>query len=166
MGGVTAPVAGSMRRPAWTAVVSISNSRPLLDFQDLFLFDPRRLVQLAHVCVGHLLDLVVRAALFVFGDGLVFEEFLDRLVAVAADVADRHAMVLGYSVELFHQLLAALFVEGRNRDADQLAIVGGVQAEISRADGFFNGPNLRHYPPLDPDQPPPANPQFSVHTAP
>src|SRR5260370_15259298 len=111
MGGVTAPVAGSMRRPAWTAVVSISNSGPLLDFQDLFLFGPGRLVQLAHVSVGHLLDLVVRAAVFVFGDDLVFEEFLDRLIAVAADIAHGYAVVLGYSVELFHQLLAALFVE-------------------------------------------------------
>src|SRR6266481_3248330 len=152
MGGVTAPVAGSMRRPAWTAVVSISNRGPLLDFPDLFLFRRRRLVKLAHVCVGHLLDLVVRAALFVFGDDLVFEEFLDRLVAVAADVADRHAMVLGYSVELLHQLLAALFVERRNRDADQLAIVGGIEAEISRADGFFNGPDLGDVPRLDRDQ--------------
>src|SRR5260370_31578142 len=109
MGGVTAPVAGSMRRPAWTAVVSISNSGPLLDFQDLFLFDPRRLVKLAHVCVGHLLDLVMRAALFVFRNDLVFEESLDRLVAVAADVADRHAMVLRHFLELFHQLLTASF---------------------------------------------------------
>src|SRR5882724_9989987 len=152
MGGVTAPVAGSMRRPAWTAVVSISNRGPLLDFPDLFLFRRRRLVQLAHVCVGHFLDLVVGAAVFVFGDDLDFEEFFDRLIAVAADVADRHAMVLGYSMELFYQLLAALFVQGRNRDADQLAVVGGIVAEISRADGLFDRPDLGDIPRLDGDQ--------------
>src|SRR5258708_38290735 len=104
MGGVTAPVAGSMRRPAWTAVVSISNSGPLLDFQDLFLFDPRRLVKLAHVCVGHLLDLVMRAALFVFRNDLVFEESLDRLVAVPAALGDGHARGLGSPGARFPQL--------------------------------------------------------------
>src|SRR5215813_7438298 len=45
----------------------------LLDFQDVFLFGLDRGVDLAHVVVGHLLDLVERALLLVLGDFLILE---------------------------------------------------------------------------------------------
>src|SRR5262249_34699320 len=95
-------------------------------FEGFFFFYPRPPIQLAHVAVGHLLDLVMRPAIVVFGDGLVLQQLLDGLVAVPADVAHRHAMILGYSMKLLDQLLAALFGQRRNRDADDLAVVGGI----------------------------------------
>src|SRR5262245_18693236 len=97
--------------------------RSLLDLENFFLFTLRGLVQLPHVPVGHLLDLVMRATVLVFRDDLVLEELFDRLVPIAPDVADGHAMILGYGVELLDQILAALFGQRRNRNADELAVV-------------------------------------------
>src|SRR6266436_3725651 len=64
---------------------------PLLDIQNLLLFPLRRLVHFLNVGVGHLLDVLQRAALLVLADGLVLEQLLQVLVGVAADVAHRHA---------------------------------------------------------------------------
>src|SRR6266852_5652170 len=94
----------------------------LLDLDDLFFFGTRGLIQLLHVGVGHLLDLVMRAAVVVLGDGFILEKLLHRFVAVTPDVAYRDAVILGHSMELLDQVLAALFGQRRNRDADQLSV--------------------------------------------
>ena len=78
----------------------------LLDLDDLFFFGTRGLIQLLHVGVGHLLDLVVRAAFVVFGDGFIFEKLFHRFVAVTPDVADRDTVIFGDSMELLDQILA------------------------------------------------------------
>ena len=59
----------------------------LLDLENFFFLGLRRRVDLADVGVGHLLHIVQSAALFVFADGFVLEQFLQMLVGVAADVA-------------------------------------------------------------------------------
>jgi hypothetical protein len=52
------------------------------------------------------------AALFVFGDLLVLQQFLDVVVRVAADVADGDLRVFAAGVHVLGQLLAALSVSG------------------------------------------------------
>src|ERR1700735_2887437 len=111
--------------------------RALLDLQNFLFLDLGGLVDLLHVPVGQLLNLVVSPLVLVFGDLLVLEQRLDGLVAVAANVAQRHAMVLGDAVQALDELLAALLGEGRDGKPDQLAIVGRIQAQVGDANGFF-----------------------------
>jgi hypothetical protein len=50
--------------------------------------------------VGELLDLGLGATLVVLGDLLVLQQFLDLLVGIAADVADRDLGVLAFAVHV------------------------------------------------------------------
>ena len=80
----------------------------------------------------------MRALLVVLGDLVVLEQLLELVVAVAAHLADGGARLLGHDVRLLHQVLAALFGEHRDRDADDFAVGGGVEAEVGVADGFLD----------------------------
>ena len=55
-------------------------------------------------------------------------------------------------MQLLHQLLAALLGERRNGQADDLAVVGRVEAQVGDADGLLDRPDLRNVPRLDGDQ--------------
>src|SRR6476620_5537557 len=74
--------------------------------------------------VGQLLDLVLAAAFFVFGDLLVLQQFLDLVVRVAADVADRDLGVFAAGVHVLGELATTLFGKRGQVDADDGA--GGV----------------------------------------
>ena len=58
------------------------------------------------VGVGEFLDFVETVAFVVFGNLFVLEHFLEALVGVAANVAHGGAMIFGYLVHLFGELLA------------------------------------------------------------
>src|ERR1039457_2999477 len=124
----------------------------LADLQDVLLLRLGRRVDLVHVRVRQLLDLVVRLLVVVFGDLLVLGQLLHRLVAVAADVAHGHAMVLGHAVQFLDELLAPLFGERRYRQADDLAVVARVQPQIAGADHLLDQSDLGYVPWLDGDQ--------------
>jgi len=88
--------------------------------------------------VGELLDLVEGALLLVFGDFFVFGGFLDEVVAVAADVADGGAVIFEDAVEVLDDFLAAILGHGRDGDADDLAVVVGIEAEVGGAERLFD----------------------------
>ncbi len=58
----------------------------LLNIEDFFFLDFRRVSEALHVTVGQLLRFFLALAVFVFGNLLVLRETLDVLVAVAANV--------------------------------------------------------------------------------
>ncbi len=82
-----------------------------------------QLVDLLDVAVGDLLHLVEAFLLVVLGDLVVLQELLQPVVRVAADLADAVAAFFGQLVDVPGQLLAALFGERRDRNADDLAVV-------------------------------------------
>src|SRR5579872_1275379 len=152
MGGVTAPVAASIVRPAWTAAVSIFIAARLADLDDFFFFGLRGLIQLIHIGRRHLLDLFERSALVVFGDGLILEQLLHRLVAIAPNIPYGDAVIFRYPVQLLDELLAPVFGQRRNGDADQLTVIGRIEAQVRRADSLFDWADLGHIPGLHRDQ--------------
>jgi len=81
---------------------------------------------------------VLGAALFVLGDGLVFQQVFAVVVGVAADIAHRHAGVFGLALDHLGQVAAAFFGQRRHRHADHVAIGGRVQAQVGVTDGFFH----------------------------
>ena len=71
----------------------------------------------------------------VVGAGVsVLLELLQVVHGVAADVARGDAALLGHVPNLLHELLAPLLGELRDREADDLAVVGRRQAEIRLLD--------------------------------
>ena len=98
----------------------------------------RELFHAADFFVGHLLDFFEGALLFVLADLLFFGEFLEGVVAVAADVADRGAVLFEDLVQVLADVAAALLGHGRNGDAHDLAVGMRIEAEIGGLDGLFD----------------------------
>src|SRR5574343_1458104 len=74
-------------RTSGTSCVELANKgRPLYSHQFGF-FGGQCLVDLGSVLVGQLLDVVLAAALFVLGNGLVLEQVLEVVISVATNIA-------------------------------------------------------------------------------
>src|SRR5437773_6089637 len=67
---------------------------------------------------------------------------LDAVELVAADVADGDPRLLGLLADELDVLLAALLGQRWDRHADHLAVVGGVQTLVARAEGLLERANL------------------------
>src|SRR5208283_4635917 len=93
----------------------------LLEFQHFLLFALAHLFHLLNFVVGELLNFIECAFLVVFGNFLVLNRLLDGLVAVAADVANRGAMLFENPVQVLDHVLAALFGERRHGHPHHLA---------------------------------------------
>ena len=61
------------------------------------------------------------------------------MLLVAADVAHRHAGFFSSVLDQLDKLLAPLLGQGRKRDADYLAVVGGVEPELRLLQRFLDG---------------------------
>ena len=90
-----------------------------------------------------------RARFIVFADLFVFGKLLQRVIAIAAYVADRGAMLFENLVEVLHDVAAALFGHGRNRNANDLAVRDWIEAEIGSLDGLLDLLENRRIPGLD-----------------
>src|SRR5204862_5800382 len=77
----------------------------------LCLFCGDHLVDFGDVPVGELLDLVLRAPFLVFGHGLVFQQFLERMIGVAARVAHSDLGILSLVLDYLDQIAAAFLRE-------------------------------------------------------
>jgi len=130
----------------------MSGQPRLLAAHDFALFSFGCGVDFLDVRVGHLLDIVQGAALFVLADEFVLQQLLQVLIGVAADVARGHAVVLSYTVQALYDFPAALLGERRNRHPDQLAIVRRIEAQIRISNSLLDGGDLRYVPRLDGDQ--------------
>ena len=93
---------------------------------------------IADLFVGELLDLFEGALLFVFGDLFVFRRFLDKVVAVAADVADGSAVIFEDSIEVLDDFATAIFGHRRDGNANDLAVVTGIEAQVGGAERLFD----------------------------
>src|SRR5882762_3286981 len=85
--------------------------------------------------IVQLLNVLFGVLFFVLGDVLRLLGLADR---IGARVADRHAALLGELVHDLHQLPTPLFVERGERNPDEVAVVGGGEAQIGREDRLFD----------------------------
>src|SRR6058998_1905908 len=130
----------SMMTATWRGTAPLrriceSRSSPISDLHDLRFFGFHRLVHLAQMIVVQLLDVLLGVLLFILRDVLGLLDLADR---IGARVADRHPPFLGELVHDLHQLPPPLFVERGERDADQVAVVGGGESQIGREDRLFD----------------------------
>ena len=63
------------------------------------------------------------AAIIVFADEFVLQQFLHGLVGVAADVAHNDTMLFRHMVKVLHHFLAALFSQRGDWHTNQFAVV-------------------------------------------
>src|SRR5260370_33452470 len=111
------------------------------DLHDLGFLAGGHLVDQTDVAVSDLLQLVAPAPGLV-GRGLFL--LLQRLHAIhlfAPDIANGDVRALGITLDHSRVLAAPFFVQGRNRDSDQPAVVARVQAEFGFLDRFLHGPD-------------------------
>ena len=106
----------------------------------------------AIVVVGQLLDLGVEPLVLVLADLVLLLVGLERVHAVAADVADRDPRLFGILVGELGELLAALLGQIGDRQADVLAVDDRIDAEPGIADRLFDRADIRPVPDLDREQ--------------
>src|SRR4051812_1102966 len=125
----------------WRGLSSANSAGTVLapsDLHDLGLFGLQRVVELGHARVGELLELLLGAALVVLAGLAGVLELAQVVHHVAADVADRHATLLGDVPDDLDELPAALLVELRDLEADQLAVVVRREADVGLHDRLLD----------------------------
>src|SRR6185437_6860170 len=110
----------------------------LLDFHYFLFLGTAHFLHLLDFVIGEALDFLQGTALIVFRDLLVLERLLDKLVSVAADVADGSAVLFQDFVQMLDHVAAALLGQGRDGHANDLAVVHGIEPEVTRPDGLFD----------------------------
>src|SRR3546814_2393218 len=101
--------------------------------------------------IGQLLDFVLHAAFVVFGDFLVLDQLLERVVGVAAQIAHGNLGVFAFGADHFGQVTPPLFGERRHGNTDVVAHGDRVQPQIGIAYGFFYGAGHVLFPDLHAD---------------
>src|SRR5229473_7672211 len=124
-----------------------------LDLHDLGFLAGGHLVDQTDVAVGDLLQLVAPAPGLVGRDLFLLLERLHPVHLLTPDISDRNVGALGIPLDQSCVLATPLFVEGRNRDPDQLTVVTRVQAEFGFLNRFFHRPDDGPIPGLDDDHP-------------
>src|SRR6266853_764378 len=130
----------SMMTATWRGMAPLSlscerRSSDISDLEDLRLLRLQDLVDRLEVIVVQLLRVLLAVLLLVFGHVL---GLLDLADGVSARVPHGHAPFLGVFVDHLHQLLAALFGERRQGDADDIAVVGRGEAQLGRLDRLLD----------------------------
>src|SRR5215469_12436235 len=115
-----------------------SNSVAALNLRYLLFFGSGEIFDLFGFSVGELFEFFEGALVLVLADFLVFFELVDGFFDVPADVADGGTVVFERLVDLLDELLAP-FAGGRgNRNAHDLAVGVGIEAEVGGANGLVN----------------------------
>src|SRR3989338_1093782 len=114
------------------------SSHRTLEGQNFLLLLLQELVDPGDVLVGGLLDLVVAAALVVFGDLLVLRHGLEPVVRLPAHVAHGHPRLLGHLVDGLDELLAALLGGRGHRETQELAVVDRGDPEVGGDDRLLH----------------------------
>ncbi len=99
-----------------------------------------------------LLHLFGRALAFVFADLVVFFELLEHVETIAPHMPHRNLGGLGIFVRNLDQVLATIFVQFRDAQAQHLAVGRRRQPEIGRMDRLFHGMDHGLVPDLHRDQ--------------
>ena len=79
------------------------------DRHQLFFFFGEHGIDFADVAVGELLNIIQHFFALIFSDFAIFFKFLDRIIAVAADVAKRDFGIFSFALCLFGKGGTALF---------------------------------------------------------
>src|SRR5688572_19601773 len=103
--------------------VSSVDSKEVLDFLDFGVFAGAQLVNLFNVLVGELLQVRLAAFQVVLGDHLLFFKFAQVIVGGTANVSHRHPRFFQPVMNDFDQVLAALFSQWRDIQANDFAVV-------------------------------------------
>src|SRR5450755_3548277 len=130
------PSARSGPSVAGAAAFDIDQS---LNGEDFFFLGRKQLIDFRNRPVGCLLHIGGQTFLIVLGNLVILLKLLDRIEAVAADMPDRDACGFGVFVRDLHKLLAAVFIELRNPQAEHLPLGSGTQAKIGIDDRLFHG---------------------------
>src|SRR5580698_5047236 len=119
-----------------------------LNREDFFFLGRQQLIDFRNRSVGRLLHVGGQAFLIVLGNLVVLLEVLHRIEAIAADVPDRDLGGFRVFVRDFDELLAAVFVEFWNSQAQHLAFGGGTQTQVGIDDRLLHGLDHRAVPDL------------------
>src|SRR5690242_12963751 len=122
------------RSSRWSSATTVGSGARASDLHDLGFLALQQLVDLVHVLVGELLDAILGAVLLVAADLAVVDELFEVVDRVAPDVPDRDLALLRHLADDLDELLAPLLGQLRDRQADQLAVVGRRQAEVRLLD--------------------------------
>src|SRR6267378_698244 len=98
-------------------VSGIRSNRHQLGF-----FGCDHLVDIGDVFVGELLDFVLRSPFLVLGYGLAFQQFLERMIGVAARVAHGDLGIFTLVLVYLDQIAAALLGESGHRHPDHVPL--------------------------------------------
>jgi hypothetical protein len=96
------------------------------DFENLLLLLLQDLIHFLHVLIGELLNLGFVFAQVVFRQFGFFLKTFEFVVGLAANRSERDLRVFTVLLAQFDQILAPFFAERRNRDADDLPVVGWI----------------------------------------
>src|SRR5204862_4009431 len=130
----------SMMTATWRGTAPLrriwdSRSSAISDLHDLRFLGFHGVVHLAQVIVVQLLNVLLGVLLFILGDVLGLLDPADRL---GTSVPNRHPALFGELVYDLHQLPPPLFIERGERDADEVAVIGGCESQIGREDRLFD----------------------------
>src|SRR4051794_3230656 len=112
------------------------------DLEELGLLVLDRLVDAVHVLGGQVVELLLGAAHVVLAGLAVLGDAVELLLGPTAHVADGDLGVLALGTGLLDQVTAALLGQLGEHHADDLAVVGRVDAEVAVADGLLDGRQL------------------------
>src|SRR5689334_5906649 len=131
----------SMMMAMCCGMLTVGGGRAVIrsHLQEFFFLGGEMRVDIPNVLVGQLLDIDFGLLLFVLRDELFLERFLDVGDHVATHVAHSDARILGIGARHLGDVLATLFGERRQRDADDGARGHRVQAEVRFVDRFLDG---------------------------
>src|SRR5262249_52654339 len=152
---MTATCSGPSDR-SWSSVAGTATfaiGRILLDREDFFFLGREQLVDFRDHAVGRLLHVVGHALLIVLGNLVVLLKLLDRVEAIASDMADRHARGLRVFMCDLHQFLAALLIELGDAQAKHLPFGCRRKPKIRIDDRLFYRLDHRLVPDLHRNQP-------------
>ena len=119
-------------------MIATYRGRSLDAAEDLFFLAFEQLVDVLDLGVRELLQLGLCPALLVLARLAALAQVAQVVHAVAADVPDRHTALLGKLVHDLHELLAALLGQLRDREPDQVPVVGGREAEVGLQDRLLD----------------------------
>jgi len=99
----------------------------LADFHYFFFFGGREFFYFLGFGLGEFVEFVEGALLFVLTDLFFFFEFVDGFFQIAADIANGGAVVFEGFVDMLDQFLATFFGGGGDGNADDFAVVCGIE---------------------------------------
>src|SRR5205823_13840241 len=140
-------VSGRASGVGWGCVPATSVTSS--DLHDLGLFAAGHVVDLLDEAVRQLLQPILGAAFVFLRDATVFFGFAQVIQRITPTVAHRDTRLFSAVVDLLHQLFAAVLRELWKHQANDLAVIGWIDAQIGFLNSLFDWPEHAAVPWLD-----------------